>query len=69
MEFTRCNDFCDYMESRLLELFSNMIDDYDIKIIPCSLNVGDTDLLMDMHYGIKPPFTKDKKANLKILLA
>ena len=65
MEFTRSNDFCDYMESRLLELFSNMIDDYDIKIIPCSLNVGDTDLLMDMHYDIKPPFTKDKKSEFK----
>ncbi|WP_314991576.1 PIN domain-containing protein, partial [uncultured Campylobacter sp.] len=65
MEFTRCNDFCDYMESRLLELFSNMIDDYDIKIIPCSLNGDDTDLLMDMHYDIKPPFTKDKKSEFK----
>ena len=65
MEFTRGNDFCDYMESRLLELFGNMIENYDIKIIPCSLNVDDTDLLMDMHYDIKPPFTKDKKSEFK----
>ena len=65
MEFTRGNDFCDYMESRLLELFSNMIENYDIKIIPCSLNGDDTDLLMNMHYDIKPPFTKDKKSEFK----
>lgn len=55
----------DKFRDTLLKFFEDAIDDYEIKILPCSLSENDTNLIMEMHYNKKPPFCPDKQNEFK----